>query len=243
MPRRILMSESIQDGGGRLQQAGETARAEASATAGQTRQAAGQVASTAAQQAKEVAGEVRQQAGSAVQDLRSRAMDEAEGQTRRAAGALRQWADDLAELAENAPGDSPARSVATQVADRGHRAADYVDKQGVEGIVGDLQSFARRRPGLFLGGALVAGLAVGRLGKVAGKAAQSGVGEQEQSAGAVQPQYPVDPDMPMPPPGAGQWTPPQPQTPPAAPYTPPPVPPTSPAAGDMPTPPHPHPGV
>lgn len=231
------MSESVHDKGGKLQQAGQTARAETSATADQARQAAGQVTATAAQQAKEVAGEVRQQAGSVVQDLRSRAVDEAEGQTRRAAGVLRQWAQDLAELAENASGDSPARSVATQVADRGHRVADYVDKQGVEGIVGDVQSFARRRPGLFLGGALLAGLAVGRLGKVTGKAAQSGDGGQEQSA--VRPQYPVDPDMPMPPPGAGQWTPPQPVSPPAAPYTPPPVPPTTPAAGDMPPPPHP----
>lgn len=231
------MNESVPDGGGKLQQAGQAVKTETSATADQARQAAGQVASTAVQQAKEVVDEARQQAGSVVQELRSRAMDEAEGQTRRAAGVLRQWAQDLTELAENAPGDSPARSVAVQMADRGHRAADYVDKQGVEGIVGDLQRFARRRPGLFLGGALLAGLAVGRLGKVAGKAAQSGDGGQEQSAGAVRPQYSVEPDMPTPPPGAGQWTPPQPVSPPAAPYTPPPVPPTSPAAADMPTPP------
>ncbi|MFF7892548.1 hypothetical protein ACFZDI_11720 [Streptomyces sp. NPDC007907] len=233
------MSESVSDRGGKLQQAGQTAMAETSATADQARQAAGQVASTAVQQAKQVAGEARQQADSVVQDLRSRAVDEAEGQTKRAAGVLRQWAQDLAELAEKAPGDSPARSVVTQVADRGHRAADYVDKQGVEGIVGDLQSFARRRPGLFLGGALLAGLAVGRLGKVAGKAAQSGDGGQEQSTGAVRTEDPVDPDMPMPPPGAGQWTPPQPVSPPAAPYTAPPVPPTSPTAGDLSAPPHP----
>ncbi|MEV5146898.1 hypothetical protein AB0L14_21325 [Streptomyces sp. NPDC052727] len=233
------MSESVHDGGGNLQQAGQTARAETSATADQARQAAGQVASTAVQQAKEVADEARQQAGSVVQDLRSRVLDEAEGQTRRAAEVLRQWAHDLAELAEKAPGDSPARSVVTQVADHGHRAADYVDKQGVEGIVGDVQSFARRRPGLFLGGALLAGLAVGRLGKVAGKAAQSGDGGQQQSAGSVQPHYSVEPVMPTPPPGEGQWTPPQPVSPPAAPYTPPPMPPTGPAAGDMPAPPHP----
>lgn len=233
------MSESVHDRGAKLQQAGETARAETSATAGQARQAAGQVASTAVQQAKEVAGEARQQAGSVVQDLRSRALDEAEGQTRRATGTLRQWAQDLAELAEKAPGDSPARSVVTQVADRGRRAADYVDKRGVEGVVGDLQSFARRRPGLFLGGALLAGLAVGRLGKLAGKASQTGDGEQEQSAGAVPAHDSGDPDIPTPPPGAGQWTPPQPVSPPAAPYTPPPVPPTGPAAGDMPAPPHP----
>ncbi|MFI8194104.1 hypothetical protein ACIF8T_36085 [Streptomyces sp. NPDC085946] len=233
------MSESVHDGGGKLQQAGETARVETSATADQARQAAGQVASTAVQQAKEVTGEARQQAGSVVRELCSRALDEAEGQTRRAAGVLRQWAQDLAELTENAPEGSPVRSVATQVADRGRRAADYVDRQGVEGMAGDLQSFARRRPGMFLGGALLAGLAVGHLGKVAGKAAQSGDGGQEQSVGAVQPQYAVDPDIPTPPPGAGQWTPPQPVSPPPAPYAPPPVPPTRPAAGDMPAPPHP----
>lgn len=230
------MSESMQNGGGRLQQAGETAVAEASATAGQTKQAAGQVAATAAHQAKEVAGEVRQQAGSVVQDLRGRAMDEAEGQTKRAAGVLRQWAQDLSGLVENAPGDTPARSVAAQVADRGHRAADYVEKQGVEGIIGDVQSFARRRPGLFLGGALLAGLAVGRLGKVAGKAAS---GDGEQSAGAVRPHYSPEPDMPAPLPGAGEWTPPRPVSPPAAPYVPPPVPPTGPAPGGVQAPPHP----
>ncbi|MFE1755722.1 hypothetical protein ACFW88_35180 [Streptomyces anandii] len=179
---------------------------------------------------------MRQQAGSVVQDLRSRAVDEAEGQTRRAAGVLRQWAQDLSELAEKAEGDSPARSVVAQVADRGHRAADYVDRQGAEGIIGDLQSFARRRPGLFLGGALAAGLIVGRLGKVAGKAAQSGDTGQGQSAEAGQPQYAVDPDMPAPLPGAGQWTPPQPVAPPAASSVPPP---TGPAPGGMPTPPHP----
>lgn len=233
------MSESMHNGGGKLQQAGQAARSEAFATADQTRQATGQVAATAAQQAKEVAGEVRHQAGSVVQDLRSRAMQEAEGQTRRAAEVLRQWAQDVAGLAENAPGDSPARSVAGQVADRGHRAADYVDNQGVEGILADVRTFARRRPGLFLGGALLAGLAAGRMGKAAGKAAQSGDGGQEQSAPGAQPQYPVDPDIPTPEPGGGEWTPPQPVSPPSGSPAPPPVPPVSPAPGGTPAPPHP----
>ncbi|MFE0450960.1 hypothetical protein ACFW2D_06680 [Streptomyces sp. NPDC058914] len=233
------MSESVHDGGGKVQQTGETVKAETAATAGQTRQAAGQVTATAAQQVKAVAGEARQQAGSAVGELRGRAMEEAEGQTRRASGVLRQWAQDLAELVDNAPGDSPARSLASQVADRGHRAADYVDKQGIEGMVDDLQRFARRRPGLFLGGALLAGLAVGRLGKTAGKAAQSTEAGQEQSQGAVRPQGSIEPDMPTPAPGSGQWTPPQPVSPPAAPSAPAPGAPTSSAAGGMPEPPRP----
>ncbi|WP_328560114.1 hypothetical protein [Streptomyces coelicoflavus] len=159
------MSESVQTGTGATKQ---KVRTETSATAGQAKQAAGQVAGTAADQARSVAGEARQQAGSALEDLRSRAMEEADDQTRRAAGRLRQWASDLSGIAAHAQSDSPARGLVTQAADTGGRAADYLEEQGVEGLVGDLQHFARRRPGAFLGGALLAGLAVGRLAKAAG---------------------------------------------------------------------------
>jgi hypothetical protein len=162
-----LMSEAAQGDTTRLRETGDKARAEASATADQAKQAAGQVAGAAVDQAKTVAGEARQQVGAVAQDLRSRAVNEVEEQTKRAAGSLRHWADDMAGLAEHAASDSPARSLATQVADRGHRAADYLDRQGVDGVLTDVQDFARRRPGMFLGGALLAGMAVGRLVKAA----------------------------------------------------------------------------
>ncbi|MGV9252540.1 hypothetical protein [Streptomyces sp. NPDC003697] len=217
------MSEPLQSGSGRLQHTGETAKEQASATAGQAKEAAGQVAETAAEQARAVVGEVRQQAGTVLDELRGRAMSEVEGQTRRAAGALRQWSDDVAGLAEHAQGDSPARGVAVQVAESGHRAADYLEKQGVEGMVSDLRGFARRRPGAFLGGALLAGVAVGRLAKAAGRAGQSPAGrrsEQQQAldeaatpappAGAVNEVPP--PAVPAPPPPAAP-----PAMPPAAP--------------------------
>ncbi|SPE99579.1 hypothetical protein [Streptomyces sp. MA5143a] len=164
------MSETEQGNSTRLRQTGETARAEASATADRAKQAAGQVGGTAVDQAGAVVGEARQQAGAVVRDLRSRAMNEAEEQTRRAADSVRHWADDLAGLAENAQSDSPASGLAAQAADRGHRAADYLDRAGADGVLTDVQDFARRRPGMFLGGALLAGLAVGRLVKVAAKA-------------------------------------------------------------------------
>jgi hypothetical protein len=179
-----LMSEAEHGDTTRLRQTGETARAEASATAGQARQAAGQVAGTAMDQAKAVAGEARQQVGTLVDDLRSRAREEADGQTRRAAGTLHQWADDLAGLAENAQGDSPARGLAAQAADGGHRAADYLEKQGADGVLCDVQAFARRRPAAFLGGALLAGFAVGRLVKVAGKAGTSNGSDGQRTGGA-----------------------------------------------------------
>ncbi|MFE2537273.1 hypothetical protein [Streptomyces sp. NPDC059371] len=164
------MTGSIQPGTGST---GERFKEEASATAGQAQEATAQVAGTAAEQARTVVGEARQQAGNVLGDLRGRAMEEADGQAQRAAGVLRQWAQDLSGLAEHAQGDSPARSLAAQAADRGHRTADYLDKQGVEGLVSDLQGFARRRPGAFLGGAVLAGLAVGRLTKAATHASRS----------------------------------------------------------------------
>ncbi|MFJ1812308.1 MULTISPECIES: hypothetical protein [unclassified Streptomyces] len=179
------MSEAVQDTT-RLQQAGETARAQASVAADQAQQAAGQVAGTAVDQTKAVAGQARQQAGIVADDLRHRAMDEAEDQTRRAAGALHQWADDLAGLAENAQSDSPARGLAAQAADSGHRAANYLERQGVDGVLSDVQGFARRRPAAFLGGALLAGFAVGRLVKVAAKADTSS-GTKQQGAVSSEP--------------------------------------------------------
>ncbi|MGY1503302.1 hypothetical protein ACW4TU_43165 [Streptomyces sp. QTS52] len=167
------MTEYEEDRAGRLRQTGETAKAEATTTADQARQAAGQVTGTVAEQTRAVAGEARQQAGVAVEELRSRAVNEVEEQARRATGMLRQWSDDIGGLADNAPGDSPARSLASQMSDSGHRAADYLEKQGVDGALSDLRRFARRRPGAFLGGALVAGVVVGRLAKAAGKAGHS----------------------------------------------------------------------
>ncbi|MEU2383720.1 hypothetical protein ABZ606_03545 [Streptomyces sp. NPDC012461] len=200
------MSESVDTGTG-TRDTREKVRAEASATAGQAKQAAGQVAGTAAEQARTVAGEARRQAGSAVRDLRGRAVEEADGQARRAAGTLRQWAGDLSDLADHARHDSAARGLAAEAADRSHRAADYLERQGVEGLVADLQGFARRRPGAFLGGALLAGLAVGRLAKASGSAsrasAQSGPEPGPVGTGASDPPALSAGPPPAVPPSAG----------------------------------------
>jgi hypothetical protein len=168
-----MTAEPTDGGPERVQRAGQTAREQASAVTGQAGQAAGEVKSTALEQARTVTGEARRQTESAVSDLRERVTQEMEDQARRAAGTVRQWADDLAALADNAPGESQARSLVAQAADGGHRAADYLDKHGVAGMTDELKGFARRRPGAFLAGAALAGLAVGRMGKAGSKARSS----------------------------------------------------------------------
>ncbi|MDT0391035.1 hypothetical protein [Streptomyces sp. DSM 41921] len=208
------MSEMAKVSTGRAQQAGQTAKQEASATAGQARQGAGEVVGTATEQVRAVTGEARAQAGAMAGDLRARVTEEADQQARRGAQVVRQWADDLSGLAERADADTPAKSLVAQVADRGHRAADYLDSRGVGGLVGDLEDFARRRPGAFLGGAVLAGIAVGRLAKAGGKANGSGprpagepgtpgAGPEEQVPGppgtAGLPEVAAPPQPPQPP--------------------------------------------
>ncbi len=168
------MSDMANVSTGRAQQAGQTAKQETSVTAGQAREGASEVVGTATDQVRAVTGEARAQAGAMAGDLRTRVSEEAESQARRGAQVMRQWADDLSGLADAADTDSPAKSLVTQAADRGHRAADYLDTRGVGGLVGDLQDFARRRPGAFLGGAVLAGFAVGRLAKAGSKTNGSG---------------------------------------------------------------------
>ena len=76
-------------------------------------------------------------------------------------------------------GDSPAAAVVSRVADGGRQIADYLDRNGPEGVLREVQDFARRRPGAFLATALAAGFVVGRLGK--------GVAKADPDAGETKP--------------------------------------------------------
>ncbi|MCF1512725.1 hypothetical protein [Streptomyces glomeratus] len=193
-----------------------TAGQEAAAVGNQATQAVEEVTRTAVEQARTVAGEARAQAGDVARDLRSRMVEEAESQVRRGAGTMRQWAGELAEIADTAAGDSSVKSVLSEASRRGRHAAQYIEERGAEGLVSDVQDFARRRPGLFLGGALLAGFTVGRLAK-AGSRASAGVtggsptppqssARQSGQSPAGQPEipdYPYDPsatDTPTTPP-------------------------------------------
>ncbi|TQS26705.1 hypothetical protein [Microbispora sp. KK1-11] len=139
-------------------------------TAHEARTAAGEVAVTAKDQARTVADEAREQTRQVLHQLRRHTDEQARHQSRRAAGAIRQWTGELEAIGDNAKPDSPMRGVVQQVAEQGHRAADYLETEGLHGAVRDVQDFARRRPGLFLTGALVAGFLVGRAVKAVASA-------------------------------------------------------------------------
>jgi hypothetical protein len=132
-------------------------------------QAAGEVKDTAVEQAQRVGAEARTQARNVATDVRDRVAEQARTQNDRLVGSIRQTADQLDEMRGDRA-DSPAATVVSRVADAGRQLADYLDRSGPEGVLREVQDFARRRPGAFLATALAAGFVVGRLGKGVAKA-------------------------------------------------------------------------
>ncbi|MFG2749506.1 hypothetical protein [Streptomyces xanthophaeus] len=134
---------------------------------------AAEVGGTAKEQAGNVVGEATAQARDLVGELRTQLTGQAETQTQRLAENVRRLSQELRELGENGKPDSTMADVARQLADGGHQMAAHVEKRGPDGLISDLQGFARRRPGVFLAGAALAGFVVARAGKGVSAAASS----------------------------------------------------------------------
>ena len=133
-------------------------------------------------QAAQVRDELATHGRTVVDEVRTKAQDQSYTQARRAGEGLSRLAAEAHALAEGRPGDAETlRTYLMQgadrlmeAADRFYGLADEIDERGIEGVASDLQRFARRRPGVFLLGAAVAGFGVGR----AVRSAQSDEGDE-----------------------------------------------------------------
>jgi hypothetical protein len=135
------------------------------------------VAGTAADEAKELArqagGQVRQVAQEAKHELRSlteqgrqELRSQAEAQTERASQNLRTLSDQTRALAEGRPDEAgPLAGYVQGVSGKLSGWADSLDRRGFDGMVAQVQGFARRRPAAFIGLCVVAGFAVSRVGR------------------------------------------------------------------------------
>jgi hypothetical protein len=132
------------------------------------------VASEAAHQAGDVIVQAKQEVASLVDQARRELQVQLEVKGAEAAGGLRTLSSQLQALASGHPDE--AGPLAGRVRDAQqvvHHLADRLEHGGSQGVVQDVTGFARRRPGTFLLGAVVAGFAVGRLLR-AGTQASSG---------------------------------------------------------------------
>lgn len=155
-------------GGGAESQAEEASKAEvakdqASDVAGGAAQAAQHVVGVAKEQAGQVTAEAGRQVQSLLGQAQSQLSEQARAQQQRAADGLKSVADQLASMAEKSTG--MAGDLTQQASAKLRQAAGWVESRDVAGILGDLRSFARRRPSAFLTAALGAGMTAGRFAR------------------------------------------------------------------------------
>ena len=160
------------------------ARDEAANVGRSAGEAGGHVAQTAADQAREVVSETARQARDLLGEASGHARDQASVQQQKAASQLRSVADELREMTVKGGQSGVATEVAQQAAERIHGVASWLEQREPADVLQAVRDFARRRPGVFLAGAVAAGLAAGRLTRGMTDAARSG-GQQPGPAAAA----------------------------------------------------------
>ena len=184
-----------------------TSRPEGSTTEVAKEQTA-QVSSSAKEAGQHVAGVARDQAGNVaaeagrqVRDVIGQARDEvgrqASDQQQRAAGGLRALGTQLDSMATGSTETGLAPDLARQASAKIHELAGWLETREPGTLLDEAASFARRRPGAFLGIALGAGILAGRLTR----------GLKEEASGSVSPTSPTSAPAPSPTTASAAYTP------------------------------------
>ncbi len=143
----------------------DVAKSQAADVAGGAKHAGQQVADSAKEQAGQVAQEAKTQVKQVVGQAQSELSDQARTQQTKAATGLHSLGDQLAAMAKGSDQPGMATDVAQQAADRAHEFAGWLEKRDPQGVLDEVRSFARRKPGVFLVAALGAGVLAGRLAR------------------------------------------------------------------------------
>ena len=160
---------------------------------GSTTDQAKHAASVASDEAKQVAADVRDQARGLLDETKNQVQDQSRTQRDRLVDTLRTFGDDLDGMAQNR--DGLASGAAREVAQRVRTISERLDGREPTELLDDLRSFARRRPGMFLAGALVSGVVVGRLLRGGRDAARADTVGADDDIATTQPR-PVVPASP-----------------------------------------------
>lgn len=155
-------------------QLGDSVRAEAGAVQETTADATREVAGTAKEQAGVVAADVRDETRRLIGETRDQVTQQAGQQRDNVVGGLRSLGDELRSMADHGAGWGA--QAARHGASWSDQAAGFLDGRELSDVFEDLRMMARRRPGRFLAGAVVAGILAGRASRAlaAGAPTQSG---------------------------------------------------------------------
>jgi len=151
---------------------------------------AGRVVDTAKAEAGNVASEAKSQARMLYSQTKSELREQADKQQQRVAQGLRSTGDELNSLASGTPSPNPglATDLIRQASTRVNGVASWLENRDPEALLSEVKYFARRRPAMFIGIALAAGVVAGRLTRAlaegsADRKADMGTGMQGTSVG------------------------------------------------------------
>jgi hypothetical protein len=155
-----------------------TVKEQVSQTTHVAQQGTQQVASEAKEQLTQLGEQAQRELHRVLEQAQQEVTARASEQTDKVASGLRDLAEELHALAEGRIEDAPrAVGWVDQTAQQATHYASRIEDGGFSGVVDDVSRFARRRPGVFLLGAIVAGFATGRIAR----------GVQKAKAGASDP--------------------------------------------------------
>lgn len=121
------------------------------------------VAGTAKAEVKSVATEAKTQAKDLYAQTRQELSDQAGTQQQRIAVGLKAIGNELDSMASNSDADGVGSDLVRQVSGRLSGAATWLEDRDPSSVLDEVKRYARRKPGTFIFGALVAGIVVGRL--------------------------------------------------------------------------------
>lgn len=148
---------------------------------GQTAAEGGQhVAKVAADQAREVTAEAGRQASDLLDTGREQLQQQARSSQAKAAEGLHGLADQLQGMTEGSESPGMAGDLVREVASRARNVASWLDSREPGDLLEDVRGFARRKPGVFLAGAAIAGVLAGRLTRGVAQGAQESGGAPRQ---------------------------------------------------------------
>lgn len=141
----------------------EVARDEAAGVARTAARSGGDVAGTVGEQAKRVTAETTRQARDLLGEGKGQLTEQAREGQRKAADSVRTLADQLQEMSQKSDGTGIAPDLVQQAAERAHTVASWLERHEPGDLLTEVRAFARRKPGVFLMGAALAGVVAGRL--------------------------------------------------------------------------------
>jgi len=150
-------------------------------------QGAGDVVDKAGEQMQVVRDEAQDHVRQLMATTRDELRTQADERARSVASGLRDVARQLSTMSDSVQGDGSLGGIARQASDRAGELAARLESGGVDAVRRDVSAMARRRPGTFLAGSLVAGFLAGRLFRDVQSVASSNGSQPTTSTGTATP--------------------------------------------------------